>query len=210
MMEQDDYFTEDNIMSTLGIELEKHLYMEIIGSGLKEKAILMVSSDKIFIPFSHLTGDFKLDDKDNPIIGMRVKGKRTSIGNPYIPSIEIKNPAINRIMDIGNRHLDIFTELNTIKGLYQEQHKEDIVFFNFDCHYKIIDNTLVLVELVYKSIYFIRTYDDYTKNRRFDVQDIIDNILLLLGVDCIDESTNIEEIVELMIKQLLVEEMKTI
>ena len=209
-MEQDDYFTEDNIMSTLGIELEEHLYMEIIGSALKEKDILMVSSDKIPIPFSHLTGYFKLDEKDNPIIGMRIKGKRTSIGKPYIPSIEIKNPAINKIMAIGNRHLDVFTVVNNIKGLYQEPHKEDIVFFNFDCHYKIIDNTLVLVELVYKSTYFIRTYDDYTKNRRFEVQDIINNILLLLGVDCIDESTNIEEIVKLIIKQLLVEEMKTI
>jgi len=209
-MEQDDYFTEDNIMSTLGIELEEHLYMEIIGSGLKEKAILMVSSDKIFIPFSNLTGEFKLEDKDNPIIVMSVKVKRTSIGKPYTPSIGIKNPAINKIMAIGNQHLDVFTKVNNIKGLYQEPHKEDIVFFTFDCHYKIIDNTLVLVELVYKSTCFIRTYDDHIKNRRFDVQDIINNILLLLGVDCIDESTNIEEIVELIIKQLLVEEMKTI
>lgn len=197
-------FNQANIFSVLGIEINQdNFYINFESSDEDDTwsndfaSSLDITTQKdeknVFMSYQH---------EDNELLTIKLELNTFIVNNQLVPCIPINNIQVQKAIDLINKYMKLFMVTYHIT----EFHRYDEFVLNLniecsnECSLKIIKVSSINTE-VYKN------YDCYSESIEFNLEDYINNLLKPMGIECLNEDSDIDQLIELFKMQELVEEM---
>lgn len=200
MNENMSFFNKENMLSILGIEIDKNHNVEFIPEsyGLNTTSYLVITlkdneTSSLFI---------ENIETDNYLLStFEVEPKLSSIGTLTLP-LTINHPKIKDAIHLVNQYIKVFMAIYPVETFNNQDHLT--LTFHIEYTQKLeISNVTVVSEL-------FKYYSWYSGAIVIIIEHYINSLLNCIEMDCINTDSDIDKIIELLKMQDLVTEMNMI
>lgn len=199
-------FNTENIISTLDIEIDEdyNAVIEETFESMGATSTFKIDRDNDS-RYCFMTENFENDYTLNLIASFDV----LSIDNgAFNPSVNIKHPKFKEMMLLVNKYIKVFM----IVFMKKEDVKYPLINVHMSVKYLRSElGELLVSDISLLSVNITRSFDPITKMLiEENIENIVNNYLKKVEVNCIDKNTDFEELLKLVTMQKTIDEMELI
>jgi len=201
---KNNVFTCANIFSMLGIEINRdNFYIKFETSDedgtwsndfVSSLDITTRKNEKnVFMSYQH---------EDNELLAIKLELKTFIVNNQLEPCIPISNIQVQKAINLINKYMKLFIVTYNITKFHR--YDEFVLNLNIECSN---ESSLKIIKVSSINTEVYKNYDCYSESIEFNLEEYINNLLEPMGIDGLDEASDVEQLIELFKMQELVEEM---
>lgn len=196
-------FTEDNMLSILGIEINDDFDVEFFQED----------------SYDHMTSSLSVTGKEKQSYGLSVNNFETAnkisstlefeallspdgVVSAFVP---MNNPKIKSALYLINQYIKVFMAIYTV----DEFNKCDSFMLHLNIEYSK-DEKLEIINVTSAYTELFKYYTWHSALIEIEIEPYINKLLNTVGIECLDEDTDIDHAIELIKMQDLIIEMDMI